>query len=187
MIALPHPAIASISGTTSTESSPLHIILNFVILPVVVAGLTAIVTLLVTKAGDATARRRDRYAEAVRTLVSWSELPYRVRRRTDDEPATLAGLAVRGHDLQEQLACHEAWIVADHPRLARSYARARATITAAVAPAIAEAWVCLPVTSAAEMNLGTWGPGATCQAAIVELQTDISSRFGLRRIRHHRT
>jgi hypothetical protein len=33
------------------------------------------------------------------------------------------------------------------------------------------------------MNLGSWGPGDKCQAAVVELQEDISSRFGLRRFR----
>jgi hypothetical protein len=187
MTAPPHAAIAAIAATTSTNSSILHTILNFVVLPVVVAGFTAIVTLLVTKAGEATARRRDRYADAVKTLVSWTELPYRVRRRTDDNPATLAALAERGHDLQEHLACYEAWIAADHPRLARSYANARATITAAVAPAVTEAWTCAPITSASEMNLGTWGPGATCRAAIVELQTDIGSRFGLRRLRRRTT
>jgi hypothetical protein len=50
------------------------------VVPVVVAVLTAIGTMLVTRAGDAASRRRDRYAEAVSTLVAWAEFPYRVRR-----------------------------------------------------------------------------------------------------------
>jgi hypothetical protein len=184
MIALlPATSTAHTAAAALTGNSVVHILLTFVLLPVIVAGLTAIVTMMVTKAGEATARRRDRYAEAVKTLVSWSELPYRVRRRTDDTPATIAALADRGHDLQEQLACHEAWIAADDPRLARSYAQARTTIAAAVGPALTEAWNSAPVARASEMNLGAWGPGAICRVAITELQADISSRFGIRRLR----
>lgn len=68
MITLPQ-SVAHIVGATSTDDSTLHTILAVVVLPVVVPGLT--VTLLLTKAGEATARRRDRYADAANTLVSW--------------------------------------------------------------------------------------------------------------------
>lgn len=154
-----HSAVA----TSANQTSVLDTVLTFVVLPVVVAGLTAIVTLLVTKAGEATAHRRDHYAAAVKTLVAWSEFPYRVRRRTDNELPTLACLAGLGHDLQEQLACHQAWIAADHPRLARSFAKALSTITNAVGPAVTEAWDTPPVSSPGGMNLGRWGPGVVCR------------------------
>ncbi len=178
LAAAARPAVAS-----SPSSSLFHTVLTLVLLPVLVAGLTAIVTLLVTRASEATARRRDHYAQAVKTLVAWSELPYRVRRRTDDDPATLSALANLGHDLRDRIACHEAWIAADHPRLARSYATARATVSEAVAPAISEAWNSPPVTTARQMNLGNWGPGPVCRAAVTQLQAEIGSGFGIRRLR----
>lgn len=60
-----------------------------------VAGLIG--TILGKTRANATARR-DRYAQAVRTLIAWAEYPYRIRRRTSDEPATLTALADRGHE-----------------------------------------------------------------------------------------
>jgi len=164
--------VASILGNVGT----------WIVVPVVVAALTAIATMLVTKAGEATNGRRDRYAQAVQTLVAWIEFPYRVRRRTSDDPETLAGLANVGHNLQESLACNEAWIATEYPKLARSYAQTRATVNAAVGPALIEAWESPPVTKATEMNLGPWGPARVCAKAIAELQNQVESRFGLRRL-----
>ena len=145
--------------------------------------LTAVATLLVTRANEATNRRRERYAQAVETLVAWTEFPYRVRRRADDNPTTLTSLANHGHDIQERLACHQVWIATDHPNLARTYAKTRATLDQTVGPAISSAWECAPVTKATDMNLSGWGPDATCKKAITDLQHEIEKRFGLRRFR----
>ena len=152
-----------------------------VLIPVVVAALTAAATLLITRAGDAANRRRDHYAQAVETLVAWLEFPYRVRRRTDDEPATLSALADLGHDLQERLACHEAWIATECPPVARSYGKTRQTMGPVVGAAISEAWEMPPVTKPAEMNLGDWGPGSACASTIAAFQRQVEQRFGLSR------
>lgn len=160
-----------------------------VVIPVVVAGLTTAVALLITRAGDGANRRRDSYAEAVRTLVAWVEFPYRVRRRTDDQPGTLSTLAQLGHDLQEQLACHHAWIATESPWVATSYAQTRASIGPLVGAATAEAWNTPPAATASAMNLGAWGPGTECAPAIAAFQGQIERRFGVRRLvsmlRHH--
>ena len=140
-------------------------------------------TMIVTRSSEAFNRRRDRYAEAVRTLVAWAEYPYRVRRRTDDDPATLAALANHGHDLQERLAYHQVRIATDHPDLARSYAKARSVIDAVVGPAIRDAWRSSPATKAADMNLTAPDTGEECKLAITNLQHEIQRRFGLRRFR----
>jgi len=147
------------------------------------AVITAVITMAVTRANDSVNRRRDRYAQAVQALVAWVEFSYRVRRRTDDRPETLSALATLAHDLQESLACHQAWIATEHPALATTYERTRRTVTAAVGPAVAEAWTTPPVTSAAGMNLGEWGPAAAAAAPIAALQHAIENRFGLRRYR----
>ena len=141
----------------------------------------ALVTALVTRINDTTNRRRDRYAEAVQTLVAWSEFPYRVRRRTDDSPETLTALADRGHDIQERLALHQAWIATEHPALASTYAETRASLNEHVGPLISEAWECRPITDTSAMNLGGWGPGDESREAIIQLQYEIQGRFGFRR------
>ena len=146
------------------------------------AVLGAIATMIFTRVNEATNRRRDRYAEAVQTLVAWTEYPYRVRRRTDDTPATLTALANQGHDLQERLALHEAWIATEHPTLAQTYADARATLNRLVGLLISEAWDRSPITKASAMNLGGWGPSDECREAIAEVQREIQNRFGFRRL-----
>ena len=74
-----------------------------------IALTTAAGTQFFARLRDAADRRRTRYAEIVQTLVAWVEFPYRIRRRVDDEPATLSALAALGHFLQEQLAGDQAW------------------------------------------------------------------------------
>lgn len=154
-----------------------------IIVPVVVAALTAAATMLLTRASEAANRRRDRYAQASGTLVAWVEFPYRVRRRSSDDATTIAALTDLGHDLQERMACHQAWIATEHPALAARYSETRAIITGAVGPAIAEAWGSAPVIKPAEMNLGDWGPATACAGALTSLQHEIENRFGLRRLK----
>ncbi len=145
------------------------------------AVLGVIMTMLLTRVNEATNRRRDRYAEAVQTLVAWTEFSYRVRRRTDDSPATLTALANLGHDLQERLALHQTWITTEHPALASTYAEARGALNRLVGPLISEAWDRSPVTKASDMNLGEWGPSDECRETIANVQREIQNRFGFRR------
>ena len=148
----------------------------------VAAVLGAIVSRAFARMSEAADRRRNRYAEAVQTLVAWTEYPYRVRRRADDDPATLTALANHGHDRQERLALHQAWIATEHPALANTYAEARATLNRLVSPLISDAWDHAPATRAAGMNLGGWGQSDECHEAIANVQTAIQNRFGARRI-----
>jgi hypothetical protein len=165
--------------------SILSVGLAFVLLPVTVSALTAVVTMWVTRAGDAVNERRDRYAQAVATLVAWIEFPYRVRRRTNDDATTLASLASLGHDLQEKLALNQAWISNDHHDLADAYVKARAELTVYVGAALREAWTMPPISTASSMNLGGWGPAQDCDGIVKELQRQIGARFGIQRLRSH--
>ena len=128
-------------------------------------------------------RRRSRYAEAVEGLVAWAEFPYRVARRVDDDPKTLAKLAALGHRLQERLAFLGAWISAENTMMGELYQDVAAALRAVVAPAASEAWQRRPVSSAGAMNIGDLGVD---QAQVVALTTRIASasrfRFGWRRM-----
>jgi hypothetical protein len=167
---------AFLVGSLTTDS------VRLIAVPVVVAAVTSAAALTISRSGEAANRRRDQYAQAVQTLVAWIEFPYRVRRRTDDNPGTLSSLAELGHDIQERLACHQAWIATEHPPVATSYSKTRQKLGPIVGAAIREAWNAPPTSTAAQMNLGEWGPGATCAPAIAAFQNEVELRFGLRRV-----
>lgn len=86
------------------------------------------------------AARRDRYAQVVRYMVAWNEYPYRIRRRTDDQPATLTALADRGHALQEQLGESRAWVAGESRALSSVLDRCLRDLSAIVGPACVDAW-----------------------------------------------
>jgi hypothetical protein len=135
---------------------------------IVAAAVTAAVTLVVFVAGALVNQRaalnkarRERYANAYRDLVAWTELPYRIRRRTSDSPEVLADLAAQFHDLQERIACDSAWIRSDHTPVGRWFAGTTAALKRRCAPAIAEAWKQPPVAGPDGMVLGDIGLDVT--------------------------
>lgn len=148
---------------------------------VTIALATAVGTQIISRLSDAANRRRDRYSALVRTLVAWIEFPYRVRRRVDDNPTTLAGLAAIGHELQEQLAGDQAWVLAESRHVGKVYLEVRRAINKQVGPAIADAWNLPPVSRPSEMVLGTWGPNAAVTADLNHLEASVGRRFGWRR------
>jgi len=113
--------------------------------------------------------------------VAWLEYPYRIRRRTSDTAEELARLAGMGHDLQEQLRCHQTWIETESPRVAATYREALVTLGTLVGPACVEAWRTPPVSTAEGMVLGSWGPGAVGLTSITAVQQAARERFGFRR------
>lgn len=173
--------MSTLAGTAFLATSTISAgqLLLYLFLPVV----GAIATMTATRLSEASNRCRDRYARALETLVAWVEFPYRVRRRTDDDPATLSALANHGHDLQERLAYHQALIASDRPHLARTYAQVRAEIDEVVSSSIQEAWDSNPVAEPTEMNLNGWGPGKQCDDSISRLQHEIERSIGFRRLR----
>lgn len=126
-------------------------------------------------------RRRDLYAEAVKTLIAWTEYPFQVRRRTSDEPDELRRLVDRGHDLQEGLAYHETWLAADKAFLGDLYGDVVARVKERTHDPIADAWTGPPRDSPTKMNLGDWWtPDFTEE--LDTLRGAIANRFGWRRL-----
>ena len=131
---------------------------------------------------EATNRRRDAYAGAIQALVAWVEYPYRIRRRTADDPGELARLANAGHDLQERLRCHQMWVTAESAYAGRGYRATLKRISSLVGPCCNEAWNTSPIVVAADMSLGQWGPGREAEPLLDALQVAITWRFGWRRL-----
>ncbi|MGR6919809.1 hypothetical protein ACU635_36725 [[Actinomadura] parvosata] len=125
--------------------------------------------------------RRDRYAQVVRCLVAWAEYPYRIRRRTDDEPSTLAALANHGHSLQEQLAESKAWVAAESQAISKVFDSCLVELSARVSPACVAAWRTPPVTTAAGMVLGDAG-SLDVDQIVARMEIAVSYRFGYRRL-----
>lgn len=154
--------------------------------PLTVAALGLVATLAATaisligsRLSEAAARRREAYSNAVRTLVRYSEFPYRIRRRTSDDHGELNRLVDLGHEIQEALCYDQTWVTADKRWVGDVHREVRASIAAAVGPTAANAWESSPVAEAAGMNLAGWGPEGT-NKAIERFQTAASCRFGWR-------
>jgi hypothetical protein len=149
---------------------------------------TGVVTVVVTKLFDKSAKRDERvregYAAATAALVAWGEFPYRVARRTSEAPEVLAALASRGHDVQEALACQRAWVVGESRPLAELYAATVAALRPSVAAATQEAWRRSVVESGADMVLsaGPALPSVQLDAAVDTWCLALTYRFGWRRI-----
>jgi hypothetical protein len=149
-----------------------------------ILGSSVLAGVLGTLLGNAKANaavRRDRYAQVVRCLVAWAEYPYRIRRRTDDEPSTLAAIANHGHTLQEQLAESKAWVAAESQAVSKVFDSCLTELSARVSPACVAAWQAPPVTTAAGMVLGDAGSQGVDQI-VARMEIAVIYRFGYRRL-----
>ena len=113
-------------------------------------------------------------------LLARHEYPYRIRRRTSDEPGVVSELVKLGHDIQEDLAAAQAWVTAESSRMGKLYCSVLRSIDATVSQACKEAWDAGPVNEPKQTNLGAWGP-ASPHDFIGEFQDRVAWRFGLRR------
>ena len=93
-------------------------------------------------------------AEAIADALQWLELPYRIRRRPDNTPQTLAALGDRINDLRERLQFHEKWLRIEIPQSVASYQRLVEEVIAAAGQEIENAWNASPAQSASDMNVG---------------------------------
>lgn len=155
--------------------------------PLTIAGVglaasiaVAVVTYALGRLGDTATRRGEYYSSAVRTLVAYSEYPFRIRRRVSDSPEDLRELVRIGHQLQEELRCHETWISSDSRWAGSVFREVREDMSKAVSRLASEAWEGPPITAAVGMNLGGWGQ-SDLSVHIDRFQSAAACRFGWRR------
>ncbi|MFI5706512.1 hypothetical protein [Kribbella sp. NPDC051620] len=96
---------------------------------------------------------RSGYADAAKALNAWGQFPLRIRRRVDDEPATLARLEALGAEIQESLAYATAWVAADSVELGHVFNHLVQSLRAEVTVHARQAWAAGPVTTGGAMNI----------------------------------
>ncbi|WP_129590770.1 hypothetical protein [Sanguibacter massiliensis] len=166
------------AATEAAAASPAWSQLLLAVLGSSVAG-----GLLTTALGSLRASaevRRDGYARATSVLVRRTEYAYRVRRRTSDDPATLAELTHLGSEIQEELAWCRAWVAAESAAVSAVFDGVCSEISQEASAWLREAWTLPPVSRPTEMNLGEWGPRAG-RDQIARFQSATRFRFGWRR------
>lgn len=122
-------------------------------------------------------RIRERYAASTEILAAWIELPYRIARRTSDDPTTLGSLATRGHDLQEDTANMLAWVASDSRVMGDLYTRVVTVVRRRCGSSAQSAW-CRPSTATPSMmNVGSLIEG---QHELIELLTAWARQAAIR-------
>ena len=118
------------------------------------AVLSAVLAYLLGQRRTSVERKRASCAEAIADALHWLELPYRIRRRPDNNLQTLTALGDRINDLRERLQFHEKWLRIEIPRSVASYQRLVREVMAAAGQEMENAWTASPVESASDMNIG---------------------------------
>lgn len=114
-------------------------------------------------------RRRETYASSLRTVVAWTEMLYRVRRRT---PESTGVLVDRFHQLQEELTFHQGLIGGESKYMARSYNRLVKQAKDSIFEGVKAAWAQEPGARSSSED-----------AALPDITTDIEAF--LRDVRSH--
>lgn len=103
------------------------------------------------------AERRDRlaaeYGRALADAIAWTEMPYRITRRTSDSPEVLASLVQQSHALQERLEHNASWLLLDSEPAGLAYKALVASVKQKAEGDIHAAWERRPITTAVGMNL----------------------------------
>lgn len=124
-----------------------------VIAAIISASVALLVFVLNLRLGSLERRRRS-CADALSDALQWLELPYRIRRRTDDNPETVRGLVGRIHHLQERLVFHESWLQVEVPGAYPAYIALVRGIKEGSSDTLKQSWAEPPKTKAIDMNLG---------------------------------
>jgi hypothetical protein len=168
-------------GPAAGGVGPGAVLLGVVALLLTSSVIANIVTAAMTSLRASAEIRRQRYAAAVELLAARIEFPYRIRRRTSDEPQTLTKLADIGHDLQQQLAQSRAWVTAENAVMGEVFDACIAALDEPFKNASRDAWDSDAVTGPKQMNLNGFGMGEQ-QHVLASMQRALVYRFGWRRL-----
>jgi hypothetical protein len=97
----------------------------------------AIISALAAHLASKRERRRKLYSEAVKAVLAWNEMLYRLRRREAGQERELIN---HFHDLQDRLAYYQAWIGSESEYMKRSYDSFVMGVKGKTEPLITTAW-----------------------------------------------
>ncbi len=124
---------------------------------ILAAAVAALAAMWLHRSGQRETRRDRKWemcGKAIREALAWMELPYRIRRRADDDAATLRGLVDRAHQLQESLLFYRGWLEVELPEAGNEYASLVAAVKAAAAEPLQAAWTSPPASRPEDMIIG---------------------------------
>jgi hypothetical protein len=101
--------------------------------------------------------KREACAKALSDALAWLELPYRIRRRSSDDPNTRTVIVDRIHSLQEALIFHDSWLLLTVPSAVNPYRRLVSKVKAVCLEPMRSAWNAPAINSGAQMNIGSLG------------------------------
>ncbi len=99
-------------------------------------------------------RRRRLASEALSVALLWLEIPYRVRRRTDNSATTLSDLAQHIHDLHERQIFHRSWLQVEIREAHAPYVALLTAVKNQASEHIEAAWRSNPIEQPEDMNIG---------------------------------
>lgn len=158
------PAFLAAATTAPATSAGWVDVAGRVVVPAL-AALAALATVIIgiltyvrQQQGNRRDRLRDLFSEALRGVADYQELPYLVRRRSEESPMKPSELARHASDVQTRLDYYVARIRLESDEVADAFDRL-VTVTRHEAGAqMTEAWALPRLTSDAEMPLGSRYP-----------------------------
>ena len=149
------------------------------ILAAAIAGLAAVFVYERGQRAAANDRKRETCGKAIADALAWMELPYRIRRRLDNDPETLRAMANRIHTTQESLLFYQSWLRVELPEAYDHYAQLVSALKATTRTAMQDAWETEPSAAAADMNIGELTIDRTLvDEALSRLTATIRQHFG---------
>lgn len=128
--------------------------MDAVVVAAIIAAGAGFTAFFLERYREALERKRRLASEALSVALLWLEIPYRVRRRTDNNPATLSDLAERIHRLQERQVFHTSWLQVEIPDAHAPYVALLKAVKQQVREYIQAAWRSDPAERPEDMNVG---------------------------------
>lgn len=173
-------ALTLLAADQAASSPPWDAISGLVV--GIVAGAVGVGLAWAAAASQQRDRRRTRCAEAYKAALSWNEMLYRIRRRTDG-PDQETALVERFHELQEEISFHQGWLMAEDPALGRSYDRLVCHIKKETEELIRAAWSCAGRRPTEAPPDGEKNPAikSECERFLTDVREHLSPRPWVRR------
>ena len=119
-----------------------------------ISVLGALIVYFLTQRAAAHSRKREACASAIADALQWLEIPYRIRRRVDDQPETIAAITGHIHGLQESILFHLSWLRVELPAAHDEYHQLVTAVKTGTGKVIQESWESAPAHDPKNQNLG---------------------------------